>query len=79
MSKTTKLALLTVCIVIALSCVLVACSPTKYTLTFNTVGGEMQGETTVLFKEGAKIEPGTPQKGNFVFEGWYADDIFAKV
>ncbi|MBO5866576.1 MAG: leucine-rich repeat protein, partial [Clostridia bacterium] len=78
MSKTTKLALLTVCIVIALSCVLVACSPTKYTLTFNTVGGEMQGETTVLFKEGAKIEPGTPQKGNFVFEGWYADAAYSQ-
>lgn len=73
MSKTTRLALLTVCLVIALTCVFVACSSTKYTLTYDTVGGQLEGESSVMFKEGGKVTPPTPSKGNFVFDGWYAD------
>lgn len=78
MSKTTKIALLTVCLVIALTCVFTACSSTKYTLTYDTVGGVIEGDNTVLFKEGGKVTPPTPSKGNFTFDGWYADSAYTQ-
>lgn len=57
---------------ITLGLILMACTPTKYTVTFNTNGGS--DIVAIQVEKGQKMTaPTPPNKPGFAFDGWYKE------
>jgi uncharacterized repeat protein (TIGR02543 family) len=50
-------------------------TPTSYSITYEEVGGSLVQDEDNFYKE-TIVEPEVPTKTNYIFDGWYLDDMY---